>query len=98
MDSITVRLTPDLLQGKSPEECWVWEQIAYGKIADFNQKGGCGGILTSKNSDGWTEKRILSKAFIEGLLTMREANLPINRYGIRITAVVPIYWTAISRC
>jgi hypothetical protein len=52
----------------TPQEKFVWERVAAGKIADFNTTGGYGGNLDPKKPKGWPDNRVLRSAFLETIL------------------------------
>jgi hypothetical protein len=65
----------------TPAETMVWQQLCAGQLADFNVAGE---ILDPNQPDGWDERRMLSSAFIEQLLTEPYAAL-IDRHGIYLS-------------
>lgn len=67
-----------------PEERWVWTQVCEGKIADFNQLEGYGGVLDPKVPEDWPENRILRPAFLEAILLHQPYQGAIPRDGVRI--------------
>jgi hypothetical protein len=68
----------------TPQEKFVWERVAAGKIADFNTTDGYGGDLDPKKPEGWPDNRVLRPAFLETIL-LKEAYLRnLTRRGVTI--------------
>ena len=69
----------------SDAECWVWEEILAGRIADFNKR--YNKKLDPSVAVGWEDKlknRQLSQNFILTILTTEKYNSAIPFQGIRI--------------
>ena len=76
------------LKSWKPQEKWVWEQVCAGKIANFNLSKSYGGILDPKELEGWSEKRILSPAFLETILLHEPYRGALTRNGVRIVGAL----------
>ncbi|MGH8903343.1 MAG: hypothetical protein ACRDYA_17145 [Egibacteraceae bacterium] len=64
----------------TPTETTVWQQLCAGQWADLNPAGQ---TLDPDQPDSWDDRRVVSSAFVEQLLTQPYA-AAIDRHGIRL--------------
>jgi uncharacterized protein YjbI with pentapeptide repeats len=69
----------------TPQEKFVWERVAAGKIADFNTADGYGGDLDPKKPEGWPDNRVLRSAFLETILLEELYRRNLSRRGVTIS-------------
>ena len=65
----------------SEVEKWVWQQVILGQVADFNIHYG---ELDPAESEGWSDKRVLSPDFLETILLFDPFRNALHRQGVRI--------------
>jgi hypothetical protein len=68
----------------TPQEKFVWERVAAGEFADFNEAVGYGGNLDLEKPEDWADNRVLRSAFLETILLKDPYRHNLTRRGVTI--------------
>jgi hypothetical protein len=63
-------------------ESWAWARICEGETADFNVRTGV--TLDPRKSEGWSDDRALTSAFLETILLHEPYRSALTRNGVRV--------------
>ena len=84
---------PDIPGDWNDAECWVWERIAAGEVADLN----AGEFGTSRNDpldprkeDGWGQERYLRAKFFQTILTQKAFVDATPYSGVRVLGAIVV--------